>query len=223
MSSTPNLYYNPFESNKETKKKNRNHLLSYAFQPDIVEQSNQKSLMLDGYKGNIELMEAMLVLNNIPGLFTDDYSGAVIGDIQVMNSYRGEGIHASNEELLYTFKKLNQLSPLKHTDNISTGKVKFGTAFDIAVNMFIDAMTPNPDFNLKEDEFNSAKLDLDKSIEGSVDKKIEAVEDIIRRLENSYHYLKGGVTRENILSKPEARLYVQMLQALASLRNVTFR
>lgn len=223
MSSTPNLYYNPFESNKETKKKNRNHLLSYAFQPDIVEQSNQKSLMLDGYKGNIELMETMLVLNNIPGLFTDDYSGAVIGDIQVMNSYRGEGIHASNEELLYTFKKLNQLSPLKHTDNISTGKVKFGTAFDIAVNMFIDAMTPNPDFNLKEDEFNSAKLDLDKSIEGSVDKKIEAVEDIIRRLENSYHYLKGGVTRENILSKPEARLYVQMLQALAGLRNVTFK
>ena len=223
MSSTPNLYYNPFESNKETKKKNRNHLLSYAFQPDIVEQSNQKSLMLDGYKGNIELMETVLVLNNIPGLFTKDYSGAVIGDIQVMNSYRGEGIHASNEELLYTFKKLNQLSPLKHTDNISTGKVKFGTAFDIAVNMFIDAMTPNPDFNLKEDEFNSAKLDLDKSIEGSVDKKIEAVEDIIRRLENSYHYLKGGVTRENILSKPEARLYVQMLQALAGLRDVTFR
>ena len=37
--------------------------------------------MLEGYKGNIELMEAVLVLNKIPGLFTDDYSGAVIGDI----------------------------------------------------------------------------------------------------------------------------------------------
>jgi hypothetical protein len=31
MTSTPNIYYNPFESNKETKKKNKNHLLSYAF------------------------------------------------------------------------------------------------------------------------------------------------------------------------------------------------
>ena len=223
MTSTPNLYYNPFESNKETKKKNRNHLLSYAFQPDIVEQSNQKSLMLEGYKGNIELMETMLVLNNIPGLFTQGYSGAVIGDIQVMNSYRGEGIHASNEELLYTFNKLNQLSALKHEDNISTGKVKFGTAFDIAVNMFTDAMTQNPDFTLKESEFNSAKADLDKAIDGSIDKKIEVVEDIIRRLENSYGYLKSGVTRENILNKPEARLYVQMLQALAGLRGVTFR
>ena len=223
MSSTPNLYYNPFESNKETKKKNKNHLLSYAFQPDIVEQSNQKSLMLDGYEGNIELLETVLVLNNIPGLFNEDYSGAVIGDIQVMNSYRGEGIHASNEELLYTFKKLNSLSPLKHEDNISSGKVKFGTAFDIAKNMFIDAMTLNSDFNLKESEFNSAKLDLDKAIDGSVDKKIAVVEDIIRRLETSYKYLKGGVTRENILTKPEARLYVQMLQALAGLRGVTFK
>lgn len=223
MSSTSNLYYNPFESNKETKKKNRNHLLSYAFQPDIVEQSNQKSLMLDGYKGNVELIETMLVLNNIPGLFTKDYSGAVIGDIQVMNSYRGEGIHASNEELLYTFQKLNQLSPLKHENNISSGRIKFGTAFDIAKNMFINAMTINPDFNLKESEFNSAKLDLDKAIDGNVDDKIKVVEDIIRRLENSYTYLKNGVTRENLLTKPEARLYVQMLQALAQLRGVTFK
>ena len=164
--------------------------------------------MLDGYKGNIELLETVLVLNNIPGLFTQGYSGAVIGDIQVMNSYRGEGIHASNEELLYTFNKLNQLSPLKHENNISSGKVKFGTAFDIAVNMFTDAMTQNPDFTLKESEFNSAKADLDKAIDGSIDKKIEVVEDIIRRLENSYGYLKSGVTRENILNKPEARLYV---------------
>jgi hypothetical protein len=89
--------------------------------------------------------------------------------------------------------------------------------------MFIDAMTPNPDFNLKESEFNSAKLDLDKAIDGTVDKKIAVVEDIIKRLESSYKYLKGGVTRENILSKPEARLYVQMLQALAGLRGITFK
>lgn len=223
MSSTANLYYNPFESNKETKKKNRNRLLSYAFQPDIVEQSNQKSLMLEGYKGNIELMETILVLNNIPGLFTDGYSGAVIGDVQIINSFRGEGISASNEELMYSFKKLNQLSPLKHEDNISSGKVKFGTCFEIAVNAFEDAMTPTADFNLKESEFNSAKSDLDKAIDGDINKKIESVENIIRRLEKSYRYLANGITREDLLTKPEARLYNQMLQALAELRGVTFK
>jgi hypothetical protein len=46
--------------------KKKNSLLSYAFQNDIVESSNQKSLMLEGYKGNVELMEVMLALNNIP-------------------------------------------------------------------------------------------------------------------------------------------------------------
>lgn len=223
MSSTFNLDYNPFESNKETKKKNRNHLLSYAFQPDITEQSNQKSLMLEGYNGNVELMEAVLVLNNIPGLFQGDYSGAVIGNIQVMNSFRGSGMSASNEELMYSFKKLNQLSALKHTDNISSGNVKFGTAFEIAANMFDDAMTPTSDFTLKESEFNSAKIDFDKAIDGNIDKKIAAVEDVIKRLEKSYVGLRNGVSREDILNKPEARLYVQMLQALANLRGVTFR
>ena len=168
-------------------------------------------------------MENVLILNNIPGIFTKGYSEAVIGDIQVMNSYRGEGIHASNEELLYTFQNLNKLSKLKHEDNISTGKVKFGTSFDSSKNLFIDAMTPNSNFTLKESEFNSSKIDLDKTIDGTVDNKIVIIEDIIRRLENSYKYLKGGLTRENILSKPEARLYVQMLQALSGLRGVTFK
>jgi len=84
-------------------------------------------------------------------------------------------------------------------------------------------MSQTGDFSLKESEFNSAKLDLDKSLDGNVDKKIEAVEDIIRRLENSYKYLANGITREDLLSKPEARLYNQMLQALAGLRGVTFR
>jgi hypothetical protein len=69
-------------------------------------------------------------------------------------------------------------------------------------------MTPNSNFILKESEFNSVKIDLDKAIDETVDKIIAIIEDIIRKLENSYKYLKGGVRRDNILSKPEARLYV---------------
>ena len=64
MSGT-NLYYNPFE-HREGKKKGRNTMLTAAFQNDINESSNQNSLMLQGYKGNMELIETMLVLNNIP-------------------------------------------------------------------------------------------------------------------------------------------------------------
>jgi len=40
--------------------------------------------MLDGYKGNIELMETILALNNIPTLFNGK---TVIGNIQVINPF----------------------------------------------------------------------------------------------------------------------------------------
>jgi hypothetical protein len=44
-------------------------------------------------------------------------------------------------------------------------------------------------------------------------------------LENTpgYEYLKSGLTREQLLNKPEARLYYRMLNALASLNGVTYR
>jgi hypothetical protein len=37
--------------------------------------------MLEAYRGNIELIETMLVLNNIPMLFEGEYSGAIMGNI----------------------------------------------------------------------------------------------------------------------------------------------
>lgn len=224
MSGT-NLYYNPFE-HREGKKKGRNTMLTAAFQNDINESSNQNSLMLQGYKGNMELIETMLVLNNIPQLFMGDYSSAVVGDIQVINSFRGEGISAQNEELVYSFNKLNQLSKLKAKNNISEGIVKFGTAFELATTAFEDAMTPtNSQFVLKESQFNSAKSKLDEAIDGDIEDKKKAVRDIIYKLENTpgYEYLKSGLTREQLLNKPEARLYYRMLNALASLNGVTYR
>jgi len=93
--------------------------------------------MLDGYKGNIEIMEVVQALNNIPGLCE---SGAVIGNIQVINPYQGNGISASNEEILYSFKRMCQLSPLKTKNNILDGTVKFASTFDLGVNSFNEAM-----------------------------------------------------------------------------------
>ena len=217
-----NLYFNPFE-HREGKKKSRNTMLTAAFQSDINESSNQNSLMLQGYKGNMELIETMLVLNNIPQLFMGEYSSAVVGDIQVINSFRGEGIAAQNEELIYSFKKLNQLSKLKAKDNISEGIVKFGTAFELATTAFEDAMTPNESFTLKSSQFNSAKSLLDESIDGNIEDKKKAIKDIIFRLESQYEYLKSGLNREQLLNKPEARLYYRMLNALATLNGVTYR
>ena len=222
--SASNLYFNPYE-HKEGRKSNRSTMLSAPFQNDIVEASNQNSLMLQGYRGNMELIETMLVLNQLPMLFSGEYSSAVIGNVQVINSFRGKGISAQNEELVYTFNKLNSLSPLKAKNNISEGIVKFGTAFELAVTAFEDAMTPNEVFTLKESQFNSASSALDEAIDGTIEDKKKAIKDIIYKLENTpgYEYLKSEITREQLLSRPEARLYYRMLNALASLNGVTYR
>lgn len=215
--SSSNLYYNPFSG--------KNTMLTSAFQNDISESSNQNSLMLQGYVGNIELIETMLALNNIPQLFMGEYSSAVIGDIQIINSFRGDGISAQNEELLYSFNKLNQLSELKTKNNISEGIVKFGTAFELATTAFEEAMISSSSFVLKESQFNSAKSKLDESIDGDIEDKKKAIKDIIYRLENTsgYEYLKAGLTKDLLLNKPEARLYYKMLNALANLNGITYK
>ena len=224
--SNSNLYYNPFNTELKNGKriKKKNSLLSYAFQNDIAETSNQKSLMLEGYKGNVELMETILALNNIPQLF-EGPSGAVIGNIQVMNPFQGNGISATNEELLYTFNKLNQLSPLKSTNNIKEGKVKLGTTFDIGVNSFNEAMESSQLYEIDNSQFNSAKSLLDQAIaDTDREEKVEAIQNIIYKLEQAHEDLrKGKITREMLLTKPYARLYNELLQALRYLNGINFR
>ena len=222
--SSSNLFYNPFDTEIKNgkRKRKRNSLLSYAFQNDIVETS-QKSLMLDGKKGNVELIETILALNNIPQLFEGD-SGAVIGNIQVMNPFQGTGISAPNEQILYSFKKMSQLSPLKVTNNVIEGKVKLGSTFDIGINSFNEAMESSSLYEIDNSQFNSAKSLLDEAIEHKdKEEKIEAINNILQKLENAHEDLKKGkVTREMLLTKPYARLYNELLQALRYLHGINF-
>ena len=218
------VLYNPFETSIKNGKrvKSRNHLISYAFQSDITETSNSSSLMLDGHKGNIEIMEVVQALNNIPGLCE---SGAVIGNIQVINPYQGNGISASNEEILYSFKRMCQLSPLKTKNNILDGTVKFASTFDLGVNSFNEAMETPLGYEIDNTQFNSAKSELDKAIEESDnEEKVNAIQKIINLLEKAHPDLvKGRITREMLLTKPYARLYNELLQAQRYLRGINFR
>lgn len=217
------VLYNPFETTTKNGKrvKNRNHLLSYAFQSDINETSDQNSLMLEGYKGNIEIMEIVQALNNIPGLFDN----AIIGNIQVINPYQGNGVSASNEQILYSFKRMCQLSPLKTKNNILDGSIKFASTFEIGVNSFNEAMESSLEYGIDNTQFNSARTELDTAIENN-DKelKIESIQKIIEILEKAHPDLtKGRITREMLLTKPYARLYNELLQAQRYLQGINFK
>jgi hypothetical protein len=118
-----------------------------------------------------------------------------------------------------------QLSPLKSENHILNEDIKFATTFDIAVNSFNEAMDSGQEFEIDSSQFNSAKSDLDKSIElGDRDKKMEAIYKIITLLESAHQDLtKGKITREMLLSKPYARLYNDLLQAYRYLQGIDFK
>ena len=61
--------------------------------------------MLESRVGNIELMEEMLIINSLQGLFNNE---STVGSIEVINPFEGHGVTASNEELLYCWNTLNK-------------------------------------------------------------------------------------------------------------------
>ena len=200
--------------------KDRNSLIG-AFQPDITEKADNNSLMLQAVNGNIEMIEAMLVLNNIPSLFTGEYSGAIIGGIQVMNSWRGSGLTASNEELMYCWKKLNKYSKMIDQDNISTGRIRFAKLWQWALSEFNNAMQTNASFQLKNrDAYANSWSALDSCVETDVDTKIREITKIINTMEEKN---KGLAEMQGDPSDPEVRLHNELLLALASLKGINFR
>ena len=80
-------------------------------------------------------------------------------------------------------------------------------------------------YEIDNTQFNSAKSELDKAIEGSDnEEKVNAIQKIINLLEKAHPDLvKGRITREMLLTKPYARLYNELLQAQRYLRGINFR
>lgn len=107
----------------------KNTNLTGAHESDINEDSRSNSLMMKAVNGNIELIEAMLVLNNL------NFGGQLqLGGIQVINpgnsTYQvaSSGIAAAtNKELKYNWDRLMYVGKrvgLKIDDQFKSGKIK---------------------------------------------------------------------------------------------------
>lgn len=115
--------------------------LTGALEPDISEDSKSESLMLKATTGNLELMEAMLVLNQL------NFGGEAIniGRMQVINPlYKKDNDStaefASNKELKYCWDKLSALKPLETDNKIGEGKVKFLSSVENCYHTFKEIM-----------------------------------------------------------------------------------
>lgn len=131
----------PFRQHYLNNKTNRSNL-TYAYEDDIVEDSNKQSLMLKATTGNIELMEVLAFLNSN----REQLKNCMIGKIQVMNPRLGVGLPPPrNIELQYTWHQLIKLAKSKGdlldiNDHISNGELSLATDAQIAINDFNDAM-----------------------------------------------------------------------------------
>jgi len=223
-------YLHYYEDEKKVKNNKRSNL-TYAFESDVVEDSKSDSLMLKASNGNIELEEALVVINQMKDLFGEGFEEAAIGNIEIMSTTTGRGLSAKNDELVYCWKKLVGHSALQNNvqDNISNGTIKFASESQKAINDIQDAFTSpeenNHGFSIHnlKNYFKSALSDLDTACkDNDVDKKIKALTAIAQKLTEKDESLKEFVSdNKNRINKRS--LYNEVLLGIAELRGIKFR
>lgn len=209
--------------------KGSNTTLGGAFKSDLYFKSNPNSMMMQATYGNIELMESMLAINQMSHVFGNN---ACVGEIMVADPQLGVGIQAaSNKELLETFNEIEHCSQEKISigNNFKSGKIKMAAKVQIAKTMLSDIFQDgNGEAYPEAAAFKSCKSLLDTAVDSdeSVEKKIEALEAVIRQLrttDEGKSYLKGYTTNQDELMKDHVALYNQCLLAIAELKGIDFR
>lgn len=205
--------------------KGRNGLTG-AFESDIVQKSRSKSLMLQSINGNIELMETMLVLNNIPELFENN---ALVGNIQVINPKYNSGLSAGNKELLYCFNELDKHSPIEE-NNFKSSRIKMANHYDLAKNRFNEILYFGSQSKWKTykgwKSFTDVSSKLDECI-GDPTKILIELKALAKRMEKDPEFGPGlAHIQKDVydeVKNPQIQVYNEILLAIAELQGYDFR
>ena len=212
------LYYETIVNGKKVQNKRRSNL-TFAWEVDSKEKSKPRSRMLQAVNGNVEMVEALLVLNQKYSLFTN---GGKIGHIQVINPFIGQGLSATNEELKYSYEKLRSYSKIQDgvDDNILSGNIKFASLLDLAENDLRNIIESKEKNNIRnKEDFKSAHTVLD-SAEDTSD-KLKAINKLLDLIKKNYREDVGQLKSNS--SSQAARIYNKLLLAAAELKGITFR
>lgn len=205
-------------------------ILTGAFETDVQQKSKQGTLILESVRGNIELMETMLVINQMIDLFN---GGCTVGQVMVANPLYGIGVQASNEELLYNFQELCKHSPLD-VNNFDNGRIKLLTKLQL-VNDDLERITHQgisskwqncAEFKRLFDAGSLSRLIDDK--DWSIEEKIKALDELRRDLEENGPYSKKSLLKNanyqlDDIYDDYTQLYNNILIAIADLKGVSFR
>lgn len=201
-------------------------LLTGAFEPDVKEKVNDRSLMLESANGNIEMMETLLFLNTMPAQFGGSYTRACIGNIQVINPGAGTGLSAGNSQLAYSLNKLKQFEAFEGEDNYANGTIRFASNWQLLVNK-LKAVLNSDQTMVNASYYESAVSDMERSLAPDQNREIkfQMLVNFINTLEKDYHISQITAQQLNTETRDSAiyRVYFEALDAIAELRGITYK
>ena len=209
---------------------NHNKYITRMWEDDSVEAQNNKSLILEDVWGNRDLLQTMLVINTMPGLFQNP--NTKVGSIEIINPYDGLGLTATNEELQYTYSALkNKIEyDSTDTDNIESGLIKFANKSELVQNRLNEILNTNTEFKLKhEDIFNGCLNEFNEALTGGNKiKQIRALTKLIKTIESpETGFNIEGPSAEQLQNESQYsivyNLYYDALIALGELQGIRFR
>ena len=175
--------------------------------------------MLKANVGNIESVEALLLLNEKYSLFEGGYK---IGNIQIINPFTGQGSKAPNHQLEYSYKKLREHSEIHEgIDHINSNEIEFMSLLDLAESDLKEELEKEDrkDNPLRHrDSFQSCLTVLDSAQDNQ--SKLQKVLQLLDLLKQNYG---DEITQlRNNSSSRAARLYNKLLLAAAELKGINF-
>lgn len=210
-------------------KNNRRKYIMGTFMTDDNQISDSTTPPLESVEGNLELMEALAVLNYIPK--TIQNLGNVIGEVKIINTDGSDGIgglDAPSNQLIRNFRKLFTLAGLNNCQiglSNSKANVKFSTHTELVARTLqsIKSKTEDTSKYLKvNDEILGFYDAINESILNNTnsEKMLLQMQGLQQKLEEKYPILKGKPITERDPAHPERDLYNEVLLSIAELQNV---
>ncbi len=212
--------YNP----KQKVKLNKGEYILGSFLPDNISHNSADSQTMLSTKGNIELIETMVILNQLKGYYSSDFSG--IGKIKLICPSQQTGLDVPNDQLLYNFTRLCQQKPdlIKNnfkTSSNSQGTIKMATYVDIVKQDFEELKSKGQKYGLNS---------LDRDLKASVSKfdwkgkSQEELKDQLIKLDKQLvsHYKEVSQNIKDRVddNSPQYKLHKDLLYCIAELSGV---
>lgn len=206
--------------------------LTGKYEEDVVENSKTDSRMLKAVDGNVELMEAMLVLQNLK-LGTNDNMN--IQEFKLINPYTQTSLPASNREIMYSYNKLMTLAKQANEDiNLDTSnfsgnnpKISLIKPHESIRIQLKDIIRRHTDKRLLNDYVIKAVSDFNDATEVTdPDSLYKELYSLAQKWEAEEGYKDAVSTvRTSIkdVTSPEYRLYSEIMIAMADLKNLDVR